>query len=107
MTMLTGSGEFFGTRVQLGGRLFSTEDMAASSAESTEEKIKSMKVAAAASFSGWGVSVDVSASHGKGSESKETKTSSESVYVAGKWWRYSFVQSVSFGPSTQDKMMEN
>ena len=77
--MLTSSGEFFSTRVQLGGRLFSTEDMAASSAESTEEKIKSMKVAAAASFSGWGVSVDVSASHGKGSESKETKTSSESV----------------------------
>ncbi|KAJ4122996.1 hypothetical protein NW768_009988 [Fusarium equiseti] len=72
-------GEFFSTRVQQGGRLFSTEDVTNSSAETTEEKVKSMKAAAAASFSGYGASVDMSASYGKGSNAKGMKVSSESV----------------------------
>ncbi|KAF5710975.1 membrane attack complex component perforin [Fusarium globosum] len=68
-------GEFFSTRVQLGGRLFATENVTGTSASSTSDMVKSMKIAAAASFSGWGLSADISASHGKGNESHESKES--------------------------------
>lgn len=54
------AGEFFSSRVQLGGRLFATEDIDETSDTSSSEQVKSMKVAAAVSLSGWGVKVDVS-----------------------------------------------
>lgn len=56
-------GEFFSSRVQLGGRLFATEDAESSESSSSASQIKAMKVAAAASLGGWGVSVGVSGGH--------------------------------------------
>ncbi|KAF4946005.1 hypothetical protein FGADI_11508 [Fusarium gaditjirri] len=64
-------GEFFSTRVQLGGRLFATENVTETGASSSSDMAKSMKIAAAASFSGWGLSAELSASHGKGNVSHE------------------------------------
>ncbi|KAF5672305.1 membrane attack complex component perforin [Fusarium heterosporum] len=72
-------GEFFSTRVQLGGRLFATEDVTGSSAASSSEKANSMKLAAAASFSGWGATASVSASHAQGGESASRRSSSETA----------------------------
>ncbi|KAL5588250.1 hypothetical protein FOBRF1_014778 [Fusarium oxysporum] len=72
-------GEFFSTRVQLGGRLFATESTTDSSESSTKDTVKSMKIAAAASFRGWGVSAKLSASHKEGNEKHESKESHESA----------------------------
>ena len=71
-------GDFFSTRVQLGGRLFSTEEVTDTSSAGTSEKIKSMKLAASASFSGWGASGGVSASAASGSQGNTANSNSSS-----------------------------
>lgn len=60
------TGEFYSSRVQLGGRLFTSEEMTDTSTAATQALKKSMKVVASASFSGWGVGGSVSASHAAG-----------------------------------------
>ncbi|KAM4054632.1 MAC/Perforin domain-containing protein [Hirsutella rhossiliensis] len=75
-------GEFFSSRVQLGGRLFATEDVASSASSSSREVVSAMKAAASASFSGWGASASVSASHGqesKASQSGSTRSATMSL----------------------------
>ncbi|KAK8081149.1 hypothetical protein PG997_008967 [Apiospora hydei] len=55
-------GEFYSSRVQLGGRLFTSEEVTDSSEAATQALKKTMKVAASASFSGFGYGGSVSAS---------------------------------------------
>lgn len=71
-------GEFFSSRVQLGGRLFATEDITASATVSSSVKAVAMKAAASASLSGWGASASLSASHGQGSTGMKADSSSSS-----------------------------
>ncbi|KAM4057619.1 MAC/Perforin domain-containing protein [Hirsutella rhossiliensis] len=75
-------GEFFSSRVQLGGRLFATEDVTEDTATSSKEVARSMKLAASASFSGWGASASMSASlaaGGNASKQESSKSSSVSL----------------------------
>ncbi|KAK6077930.1 hypothetical protein SCUP234_01092 [Seiridium cupressi] len=72
-------GEFFALRVQLGGRLFATEQVDASSSSSSSDTAKSMRAAAAASFSGFGASASVSAAHQSRSAQATTDESSKSA----------------------------
>ncbi|KAK5996765.1 hypothetical protein PT974_02106 [Cladobotryum mycophilum] len=66
------------TRVQLGGRLFATEEYEASSDTSMKALAKSMKASAAASFSGWGFSASASASHASGSGQVQSEAEARS-----------------------------
>ncbi|KAH8204208.1 hypothetical protein TruAng_001628 [Truncatella angustata] len=63
-SFLENFGEFFSTRVQLGGRLFATEDVLSTGATASSEMARSMKASAAVAFSGWGASAAASASYG-------------------------------------------
>ncbi|OJJ78671.1 uncharacterized protein ASPGLDRAFT_86382 [Aspergillus glaucus CBS 516.65] len=69
-------GAFFASRVELGGRLHSSENSKALGSGSVEEKSKSMKVAASVSFSSPFVQAAASASYGNSSASKNENTSS-------------------------------
>ncbi|KJZ71839.1 hypothetical protein HIM_08767 [Hirsutella minnesotensis 3608] len=71
-------GEFFSTRVQLGGRLFATEDVTKDTASSSKEMARSMKIAASASFSGWGANASASASYASGGDKSEKEASTSS-----------------------------
>ncbi|RDA89511.1 hypothetical protein CP533_3920 [Ophiocordyceps camponoti-saundersi (nom. inval.)] len=72
-------GEFFSTRVQLGGRLFATEDVTKETAGGSSGMAKSMKAAAAASFSSTFVNASVSASYGSKEKSTEKESSASSA----------------------------
>ncbi|RCI16573.1 hypothetical protein L249_2920 [Ophiocordyceps polyrhachis-furcata BCC 54312] len=78
-------GEFFSTRVQLGGRLFATEDVTEDTVSSSKDMAKSMKYAASASFSTVGSSASVSASAGSGGT--ETKQGSRSDSSMSLTWQ--------------------
>ena len=71
-------GEYFSSWVELGGRLFSTEDVDGTSSTSSLEKVKSIKVAAAMSFSGW-VSAGLSTATSSGAQAKAALSSSNST----------------------------
>lgn len=76
-------GEIFSTQVQLGGRLFATEDVESGSKEDAAQVAKSMKASAAVSFSGWGASASVSASYAdKSSHSQSEKGSTSTRALA-------------------------
>lgn len=69
-------GTFFVTRVELGGRLHSTDDTDAFSQETVEQRASSMKIAAAASFSSaW---VQGSASYSQGNATNTSTTNQNS-----------------------------
>ncbi|KAJ5715174.1 uncharacterized protein N7483_012355 [Penicillium malachiteum] len=68
---LTGPGHFFATRIELGGRLFSSEKFSALGSSTEEEAATAMKIAAAASFSSKYVS-------GSASYSQEDQTKTQS-----------------------------
>ncbi|KAK7745272.1 hypothetical protein SLS53_002767 [Cytospora paraplurivora] len=72
-------GEFFSARVQLGGRLFATEEVEESSSSSnkTEETKKAMKAAASASFGSF--SASVSASHDENATAASSKAASNAA----------------------------
>ncbi|PHH89965.1 hypothetical protein CDD83_4855 [Cordyceps sp. RAO-2017] len=72
-------GEFFSCRVQLGGRLFTTEDVSTAAGSSSEDTANSMKIAAAVSFQGWGADVSVSASNESKSSSSASQATKQSV----------------------------
>ncbi|KAK2604008.1 hypothetical protein QQS21_003844 [Conoideocrella luteorostrata] len=72
-------GEFFSRRVQVGGRLFATEDVTTAESGSSQETASSMKAAASASFSGWGAEASVSASHEKNASGSITSSTSKST----------------------------
>ncbi|KAK9781733.1 putative MACPF domain-containing protein [Seiridium cardinale] len=72
-------GEFFALRAQLGGRLFATEQVDASSSSSSSDTARSMRAAAAASFSGFGASASVSAAHQSRSAQATADESSKSA----------------------------
>ncbi|ROW05504.1 hypothetical protein VSDG_00444 [Cytospora chrysosperma] len=77
-------GEFFSSRVQLGGRLFATEEVEESSTSSskTEETKKAMKAAASASFGTF--SASVSASHDSNASS-EASAAASNAYSSLTW----------------------
>ncbi|RDA84916.1 hypothetical protein CP532_0448 [Ophiocordyceps camponoti-leonardi (nom. inval.)] len=77
-------GEFFSTRVQLGGRLFATEDVTSDTASGSKDMAKSMKMAASASFGSIAASASASASYGSGEDEKK-KVSSSSSSVSLTW----------------------
>lgn len=66
----TSLGSFFATRVELGGRLHSSEDSTAITGQTVSEKAKTMKDAAGLSVSG--PAVNVSAKGGKGTDDKSS-----------------------------------
>ncbi|KAH8430634.1 uncharacterized protein LDX57_008297 [Aspergillus melleus] len=69
-------GHFFATRIELGGRLHSSEDCTKLQDSERTEKAKSMKAAASLSFSSPWVQASASASYGSASNSmEENKTS--------------------------------
>lgn len=69
-------GQFFARRVELGGRLFSSESSSNISGASASEKANRMKIAASASFSSPVVQASASASHQTESTDKETQAQS-------------------------------
>ncbi|OGE47064.1 hypothetical protein PENARI_c069G05383 [Penicillium arizonense] len=69
-------GSFFATRVELGGRLHSSEDSTAITGETVSEKAKSMKNAAGLSVSGPAVGVSVKGGKGKVEGNKDENTTS-------------------------------
>ena len=77
-------GEVFSTRVQLGGRLFASEDVESGSQSDVKNTAKAMKIAASASFSGWGAEVKASAAH-EGKSAKSDSTSSSASSMALTW----------------------
>lgn len=73
------SGEFFSTRVQLGGRLFASTEIDSKSDDGRTKAENSMKAAAAVSFSGWGASAAVNTSVGSGGTQSTSQASSSST----------------------------
>ncbi|GAB1316555.1 MACPF domain-containing protein [Madurella fahalii] len=69
-------GQFFARRVELGGRLFSSESSSNISGASASEKANRMKIAASASFSSPFVQASASASHQTESTDKEAQAQS-------------------------------
>ncbi|PHH91234.1 hypothetical protein CDD83_1235 [Cordyceps sp. RAO-2017] len=72
-------GQFFSTRVQLGGRLFASEEVDASTKGGSQQTAKQMKAAASVAFSGWGASASVSASGEEQSSTSKSSASSSSA----------------------------
>ncbi|KAK8019010.1 hypothetical protein PG990_004148 [Apiospora arundinis] len=72
-------GEFFSSRVQLGGRLFATEEIESNTQSATDNVKKSMKAAAAVSFSGGGYGASASTSAASQSSASTASKSSNSV----------------------------
>ncbi|KAK7987243.1 hypothetical protein PG996_006155 [Apiospora saccharicola] len=71
-------GEFFSSRVQLGGRLFATEEAESNTESDTSNVKKSMKAAAAVSFSGGGYGVSASTSAASQSSASTASKSASS-----------------------------
>ncbi|KAE8348696.1 hypothetical protein BDV28DRAFT_142942 [Aspergillus coremiiformis] len=71
-------GRFFATRVELGGRLHSSEESTATTAAAKADQAKSMRAAAALSFSSPFVQASANASYGKSSQSSSEDSSSSS-----------------------------
>ncbi|KAJ5939738.1 hypothetical protein N7466_002872 [Penicillium verhagenii] len=77
-------GHFFATRIELGGRLFSSEKFSALGSSTEEEAATAMKIAAAASFSSTYVSG--SANYGQEDQSKsQSSKSNRSMQSAISW----------------------
>ncbi|RAL09118.1 uncharacterized protein BO97DRAFT_352547, partial [Aspergillus homomorphus CBS 101889] len=72
-------GRFIATRVQLGGRLHSSEESSSTDAAATAAQAKSMRAAAALSFSSPWVQASASASHSSSSNSSSENKSSAST----------------------------
>ncbi|KAK6866421.1 hypothetical protein PG995_002949 [Apiospora arundinis] len=72
-------GEFFSSRVQLGGRLFATEEAESETKSATDNVKKSMKAAASVSFSGGGYGASASTSAASQSSASTASKSSNSV----------------------------
>lgn len=72
-------GEFFATRVQLGGRLFATESVDTSSSASIDKIKNSMRAAASVSFSGYGAVASVSTSGQSASANSASSSTTEST----------------------------
>lgn len=72
-------GEFFATRVQLGGRLFATESVDTSSSASVDKIKNSMRAAASVSFSGFGAAASVSTSGQSASANSASSSTTEST----------------------------
>ncbi|KAK8115764.1 hypothetical protein PG984_012266 [Apiospora sp. TS-2023a] len=73
-------GEFYSSRVQLGGRLFTSEEVTDTAAAATQSLKKSMKAAASASFSGYGYGGSVSASHAASAGQNAANANSSSLH---------------------------
>ncbi|PYI23913.1 hypothetical protein BO99DRAFT_428186 [Aspergillus violaceofuscus CBS 115571] len=72
-------GRFFATRVQLGGRLHASEESTSTDAASTAAQAKSMRAAAALSFSSPWVQASASVSHSNASSSSSESKDSSSI----------------------------
>ncbi|RAH65459.1 uncharacterized protein BO66DRAFT_308909, partial [Aspergillus aculeatinus CBS 121060] len=72
-------GRFFPTRVQLGGRLHASEESTSTDAASTAAQAKSMRAAAALSFSSPWVQASASVSHSNASSSSSESKDSSSI----------------------------
>ncbi|RAH77843.1 hypothetical protein BO86DRAFT_322119, partial [Aspergillus japonicus CBS 114.51] len=112
-------GRFFTTRVQLGGRLHNSEQSESTDAAATAKQAKSMRAAAALSFSSPWVQASASASHSNSSDSSSEKRD-VSAYSAINWeaqggdtlqcnnppnWAYTVGSFYNWRPIQQSKIM--
>ncbi|OJJ98908.1 hypothetical protein ASPACDRAFT_61603 [Aspergillus aculeatus ATCC 16872] len=112
-------GRFFTTRVQLGGRLHNSEQSNSTDAAATAKQAKSMRAAAALSFSSPWVQASASASHSNSSDSSSEKRD-VSAYSTINWeaqggdtlqcnnppnWAYTVGSFYNWRPIHQSKIM--
>ncbi|PYI32451.1 hypothetical protein BP00DRAFT_472801 [Aspergillus indologenus CBS 114.80] len=112
-------GRFFTTRVQLGGRLHNSEQSESTDAAATAKQAKSMRAAAALSFSSPWVQASASAGHSNSSDSSSEKRDA-SAYSAINWeaqggdtlqcnnppnWAYTVGSFYNWRPIHQSKIM--
>ncbi|PYH76172.1 hypothetical protein BO82DRAFT_387500 [Aspergillus uvarum CBS 121591] len=112
-------GRFFTTRVQLGGRLHNSEQSESTDVAATAKQAKSMRAAAALSFSSPWVQASASASHSNSSDSSSEKRD-VSAYSTINWeaqggdtlqcnnppnWAYTVGSFYNWRPIHQSKIM--
>lgn len=78
-------GTFFATRVELGGRLHSTQESEAFSQQKMSERASAMKISAAASFS-YGSYAQGSASYSQGNSNNNTTNNQNSSFNMNMSW---------------------
>lgn len=69
-------GHFFATNVQLGGKLYASEQFTSSEKGDSSNKVNAMKASASVSVSGYGMQASASASHEEQKSGSETSNSS-------------------------------